>query len=428
MSTKNLNLEEFVSVERILNYLAAKRIKRAELHKRIREKLQYNSNSELKQIIKNNANDKLLYGILPPRKEWKRPPKPEREKIKENVANHKHAYLFASLLYSYKKGYLLKSRPQLFDFINEIKTAIFSETYEPAKAITHLITKKTDCKSYRVIKEYSLKDSAVASLISKYLGGIFNRHKIFSCFSTNNRSVEDAFSTLIEYKNKRIEKCLYVCRKDIFSFFDLINPEATINSYDRLIERLSQTGITVDPICRRIIIAFLKSNNVFEDIQSYSCMDSRFKVIQSFRSENYSDSKPAIGISQGLPFTSLLANIFLEDIDREILYNYPNICYLRYVDDVLFIHPDKTICEDAVKYFENRIKEKKLLLHPPCPMSSNDAQDGYYLHKSTKVYTWSGSDVYEPCSKYIYYLGYKLPFDKRSNNTLQTMQQLKDLF
>jgi hypothetical protein len=68
-----------------------------------------------------------------------------------------------------------------------------------------------------------------------------------------------------------------------------------------------------------------------------------------------------IGVPQGGALSGLIANIVLNEADKELLKT--EVFYIRFCDDMLIIHKDKNKCEKAKTIYKNSLKELKLVPH-----------------------------------------------------------------
>lgn len=77
-------------------------------------------------------------------------------------------------------------------------------------------------------------------------------------------------------------------------------------------------------------------------------------------------SSSVIGVPLGLPFSSILSEIFLEQFDEDINYIFNPIFYFRYVDDIIIINYDKfneSFNSNINRNLSNIFKDNKLQIN-----------------------------------------------------------------
>lgn len=206
--------------------------------------------------------------------------------------------------------------------------------------------------------------------------------KFSSIFSKNN------IGNRLVYKLKKED--LYSELKDInteiINKFSIVPPNrnAIIKS---LIQFLSQGSIycnqaDLDATGQNFFVIKADIANFFPSInkhrlykkivKSSMLKDSSLVIIKSFIFNNH-----VSGIPLGMPFSSALSEIYLEDFDDAIRREFSPIFYVRYVDDILMIksYPKSmTIDNDS---------EKNLLfsLLDQIGLSANDSKTNIYEYK-----------------------------------------------
>lgn len=85
------------------------------------------------------------------------------------------------------------------------------------------------------------------------------------------------------------------------------------------------------------------------------------KMLESFICRDYDEHKTGCGIPQGPIASGFLANLYLDEIDKQM--DHRDIVYRRYVDDIYLLSPseEKLICNKA--YLEELLREHKLELN-----------------------------------------------------------------
>lgn len=95
--------------------------------------------------------------------------------------------------------------------------------------------------------------------------------------------------------------------------------------------------------------------------------------------------KKCVGIPEGIPVSNILANIYLQDVDR-YWENYCGVCYRRYVDDILILCKQENAAQ-IKRYITGQMKKLKLSFNSKAESGSLDKTFTYlgYTFTGTKV-------------------------------------------
>jgi hypothetical protein len=121
-----------------------------------------------------------------------------------------------------------------------------------------------------------------------------------------------------------------------------------------------------------------------------------------------SETLPSIGVPQGGALSCLIANAVLHKADKRIAQIQEKaagrLLYLRYVDDMILISPDREICAQAFSSYNRALEELLLPAHPPKRVLRYSS--GFWDVKSKSRYPWSKSDI-----PWIQFVGYQIRYD-----------------
>lgn len=186
----------------------------------------------------------------------------------------------------------------------------------------------------RLIAKLSLKDKFImrclSQILDKYIGKTFCNNSF--AYQINKGTI-DALKKIKEYVELGYN---YVLKVDIDNYFDNINHEILISKL---------RNYKIDSYILDLIIKSLKCEVVHENLK-------------------YTKN---IGILQGSPLSSILSNIYLDDLDNRMFSN--NIKYIRYCDDIFIFSKNRNELEryyDLLKYslslYNLNLKREKIYM------------------------------------------------------------------
>ncbi|KYH04080.1 hypothetical protein A1704_20165 [Chryseobacterium cucumeris] len=419
-------LEDYCNREEILFRLCKARAKlarhrgKSHLDHIISADQNYNYHYNNQKSNRHKGNDiDLLCSIMPSRRKWINPtikeryPKNDGQRI--NSVDHNTRALIKTI-YHYRKTnptepFLLR----LENFIDEIIESINDKSFSlTSPQILSKLKKPNDksCKICRPICVFPLKDKIIISIINKYLTKAFDN--IFYDHSYAFRAKKDdakfppthhsAIEHILEYKNKYKGKRLWVSECDISKFFDTVNHNIVREKFRDVIKIHNKTNkVKID---NRAILIFNKYLQCY-DFQKfvYALNNDKNYWIEKKREggtfEWVKDDllklncyknirRNRIGIPQGGALSGLIANIVLHSIDMEMKADEDEkLCYVRFCDDMLLIHPNRKICNEKTKIYFNGLEKLKLISHPPKPVSEINKKIFWNDSKSKSPYKWS---------------------------------------
>lgn len=328
--------------------------------------------------------------------------------------------------------------------------------------------------TFRPLAMYSdLKDKIILALTGKYLAGMFNWHlhdDILSYRSARNfhgkkhymTDFNDGVRLIREYRKFHDHKPLYVADCDIKKFFDTINHDIVRNSVDRMLN--SAKGFSVDgkKQVMKVLDAYLNSFNFYEDVYQQNQSDdfARFmsrkrrmpvgeeiyqygwisekEFIECYGSkENFEKERTKIGVPQGGALSPMIADIVLNDIDKDLVTPKPfpeedrNKFFVRFCDDMVLMHTDKEECERLIETYCKALKNHHLMYHGFTDV--RDVKEGvktkadFWKVKSHNTFCWGTGS--KDSSEWVGFLGYEMRYDScvrlRKSNVDKLLINLK---
>lgn len=239
--------------------------------------------------------------------------------------------------YEFKKeqnSYTKKELKELEIYITEkkyinIATNIKNEQYIFSIPEKKLIN-KIDKSKKRVVYCYNYDEMIILKMITYLFTKKYDSLYSSNCYSfRRSYGVKNAINRII--KNNNINK-MYGYKLDISNYFNSADVNILMNKFNKFAPN-------------EIKLSKLLYNILYN------------KKVQ-FKNEIIEENK---GMMAGLPISSFLANIYLNDVDEYFLEN--NIEYFRYSDDIL-LFTDK----EHFKYYSNKLNEllslNKLSINP----------------------------------------------------------------
>lgn len=212
----------------------------------------------------------------------------------------------------------------------KIVEKILKNEYEFSIPKKHLINKINKTKK-RVVYNFNEDETMILKVITYLFSKKYDDLYSDNCFSFRKKyTVKDAIYKLSNNKNIS-NLCGY--KTDISNYFNSIDIEI-------LLEKLKSFIGNEDCSLFYLIEKILRNNKV----------EFNGEIIEEYK-----------GIMAGIPISSFLANIYLNEIDE--YFKKENILYIRYSDDIIFF-AEKDNVEKYMAKLNNMIEKNKLLLNP----------------------------------------------------------------
>ncbi len=210
----------------------------------------------------------------------------------------------------------------------KIANEIIEGTYKFSIPEKHLINKINKSKK-RVVYNFNDDENMILKVITYLFSKKYDDKYSDNCYSFRKKyTVKDALYRLSN-ANKKAE--LYGYKIDIENYFNSVNISI-------LLPKLKE---------------FIIDDAVLYDFLKEILTQSKVK----FNNEIIEEEK---GIMAGVPISSFLANIFLQDIDK--YFKAENVLYARYSDDILFFAEQQHI-EKYMNKLQEMIAHHKLNLN-----------------------------------------------------------------
>ena len=210
----------------------------------------------------------------------------------------------------------------------DIAEKIANETYQFSIPEKHLINKMNKSKK-RTVYTFNQDENMVLKVISYLFSKKYDEKYSDNCYSFRKKyTVRNAIKNITRTKNINN---LYGYKVDIENYFNSVN---------------------VDILLDKLKIFLSDDYKLFEFIKGILTDD---RVL--FNGEIIYESK---GIMAGVPISSFLANIYIQDIDE--YFQKENVLYARYSDDIIFF-TDKDNIEKHAKKLKDMIKSHRLTLN-----------------------------------------------------------------
>jgi Reverse transcriptase (RNA-dependent DNA polymerase) len=504
--------KEYYSEDQIIKYLCKIRIKYANRRnkKYLLDKLampekifkQFDSQYDIDIL-------KQLDDLLPKRRLWlkngqrtyklvinKQTGKKELKKLDTDTKNQE-------ILYNTIKKYFRSNKPLEFvinlrKFIVEIQTSIDTKTYKISKpdvipeikesnrSKKNLQFKNFHALECRPISRFVLRDRIVISLTNKFLTELFDDFfedsaLAFRALKKDAPSPKNhhlAVNKIIAFKNSHIENDVFVAECDLKKFYDTVNHKKCLEAFQMLIEKAKNFYPELDLgmaiyLFQEYLNCYTFKKNVMAlngDKEYWTRQkDSRQKPIVGFYpwvdkeiyQSSYYQSSPDdnIGVPQGGALSGLIANILLDYSDK-MLQSIAGLFYVRYCDDMILMHPNESICRQAIETFRKSINEIHLFNHPfkndfflvnknKVNKKSNNERffetinlkhlsrsfeysiKSFWASKSKGPYKWGKINIENNCLPWIGFVGYEINYNceirirKRSlNKELEKQKQI----
>lgn len=232
----------------------------------------------------------------------------------------------------------------------------------------------------------------------------------------------DAVEELIRYRKNYVNQPLWVAECDIKGFFDCVHHREAGKALKRALQRVESNGRLVDPRAIEIFESYLQSY-CFTQVAIPKAdeyfknrgLTGHLKNIESDLSEFWSaPSHEPIGIPQGGALSCLIANLMLDEADRQVLEDSSDLFYARYCDDMIVVHSEEKQCEKAFDRYVQALRSLKLPMHPPQEVIKY-GKDEYWnckepKYKSKSPYQWAPKDG-NASVPWVGFVGYQVRYD-----------------
>lgn len=390
---KQKPFEYYFSDKELLKILSRKR---ALLAKKEHDKLFH------KRLITQKSKTAIneLYEIFPPRNKWIRISKKERNgknALEINAIQLERTVL--RLTNKFKKIPSEKWEINLHKFLKEIlENALNSSYLIPTPVIkSHFKEEKNEKKIFRPIASFDYKDRIVISQLNKYLthcldslfldcSYAFRSKEVLGKSFSHHKAVED----IIEFKRSFLEKNLWVAEYDIRKFFDVVNHDIVKEEFSLKVAEAERRGIKVENRAIDLFNSYLDCysfNNTVKTINLGQNKEFGWVEDNELLSIGSNSATQKIGVPQGGAISTLIANIIMDKVDRQVMKNDDGkLFYARFCDDMVLIHPEQNICNKVLADYSKALKKVKLIGHKPSKIDEYSKE--FWKSKSKEPYQW----------------------------------------
>jgi len=442
-------LDEYITDERIIFYLCRIRAKHAKQRSK-KHLVHLLSNSEDYNYHLNTKKQKeridddlqLLNGMLPSRKKWKKLNKSKRYQ-KNNQRINSVDYNVNSLLLTidyYRKNYpeeqFLKN---LDDFIKDLRESINDPNYiiENPTIIPKLKGEKHPVKNKcRPISLFRLKDRLIISFTNKYLTEVFDSYfysKSFAFRAVQTKGDDkyvlthhDSIQEILDYKDGYKGKRLWVSECDISKFYDSVHHTIVKKRFKHLINKVKkEKPKEYDERAERIFYKYLESYSFVKNVLPYNKDNTEYwqekhKIPGGYfgwveedliKLKFFKNVKTAkIGVPQGGAISGLIANLVLDYADTQVLnLKISNLCYVRFCDDMVIIHPSQKKCESASRVYSESLKKLHLIPHD-FKKDLKNTSNSFWSDEIKSKYPYKWSTNYTDSFPWFGFVGYEIHY------------------
>lgn len=291
------------------------------------------------------------------------------------------------------------------------------------KPTLHLVQKSKGSGRRCLASFDNVPDRLLLSRAAMYLRDVFDPLLSDDCFAFRRDgkfNYRSAIEDMVRYRMRYEGKKIYVAECDIQSFFDVVNQQTAINAYDSFVGRLEHIDRPPEQL-KKILVGYLEaytSRGNLKESNDPKVVAFRHLVkpledtgVFKFYRNKKAQESVRLGIPQGGALSPLLANIVLDVADRAVREdNDPELFYVRFCDDVIFMHPDRGKCKAAIERYMRALKKLKLPIHPLVSKVTFDSK--YYDWKSKGPFVWCkprvGTKTYVP---WVAFLGVHVRYD-----------------
>ena len=461
-----ITLQEYAT-EKKLTVLLIKERAKCRKHNRSDKKNRLDQNCDINTM----SRRKMLSRMMPPRHTWVRPSK--RKRLPNGAADTSKNTEKALLLTIERDRERCKTIGQQFAYLQELDKFILRIKkrlgevhlqFEHPLLVPILKDKNTGddgvtnvtCRPLVVYTR--LEDKIIIAVTSRYLTSLLDRHLHENILSyrpsrqfheqehhvtTNN----DGIVLIKNFRDKYVDKDIYVADCDIKKFYDSIPHSVVIECFDRILDK---TKLTSDGKAQvmSVLKAYLDSYNFYTNALIESQVAPRqcfHKVRRRMKDQNDENNyriewvdeimalpeeeKARRGVPQGGALSLVIANVVLNDVDQVIVANKDdNRLFVRYCDDMILMHTSLEECERLMKAYTTSLTNHGLFYHEFEQVSELKDQElttsRFWKAKSHHTFRWDyGSG---DRNSYIGFLGYEMRRDGKMRLRKSKVKHFKE--
>lgn len=219
-----------------------------------------------------------------------------------------------------------------------LQNSLRNQTYKPLPYRNKIIYEP----KARIIQAPAYRDRIVHHAIYNVMAPFYERSFIHDSYACRTNLGIHAAARRTQYFLRSYDSSsnIYICQLDISKFYASINHDKLIGFMQKVID---------DPP----LINLLRT--IVESTDSGHLYDSLFSP------DSYFHTKGRRGLPIGNLTSQLFANIYLNQLDQYVKQNLKIRQYIRYMDDIVFFHPDKNVLKARQQDITNFLYEQLFL-------------------------------------------------------------------
>ena len=412
-----LSFDDFFSFDRIVRSLAKSRVRVLARRRDVEFYAAHfeNEPSPVEQIPCAVAK------FLPPRNQWSRPGFRRRRGV--SPAKIAEASIKRTVYGFFHRGTLASCEwgRNLLSLVADVQRRVRDGDF--ALTPPRLMFRDKGGGELRMLAGYDdLCDKMILKGASDYLRSLFDPLMSTRCHSFRASSAKNHVSAVAElaaYRRERAGKTLFVAECDIRKFFDVLDHCEVLKAFD---EFAAATSEPVDPRARSIVEAYLDSYDFNCYPQEVAKADAEVakrlakvaKVPHDVLKALHCGEDLAslrLGLPQGGALSPLIANMVLTAADRAVTDSADGeTFYLRFCDDMVLVHSDKSTCENLMREFLAAVAARKLPVHE-AKTDGFAYGAAYYAMKTKGPFAWCDAAVGEAnAAPWLNFLGNQIDF------------------
>ena len=253
----------------------------------------------------------------------------------------------------------------------------------------------------------------------------------------------DAIELVEKYRLRHNGWPIFVGECDIQKFYDIFNHDVVTDCFEDLFAEAGEKEDVPDEAfdsLRRVVRAYLDSYNYPQHVlgknadpefwrreqarhRSGQCPEPvcRFKWVSEaafvesgcYTEEEFRAARDGgmLGIPQGGALSGIMVNVVMRVVDQSVVRpSDPDLLFIRYCDDILLMHTNRTMCEDILDAYYGALIRCRLLPHPRKDVDGfkhgRKTAAGFWHSKSKNVYLW-GQGV-GAASDWVAFVGHEM--------------------
>lgn len=241
----------------------------------------------------------------------------------------------------------------------QLYTLLNMRAWIPGKSTCFIVTKPVR----REIFAAPFRDRIVHHILIRRLNPTFEKYFIKDSYACRKQKGTHAAIKRVEHfiksQTNNGKSNAYVLKLDIKGFFMNIDKNLLWQKLENFIDKkyTSDSADFEKYLCKQIIFNDPTKNCMFRSPQS------EWKLLP--KDKSLFTTKENCGLPIGNLTSQVFANFFLSEYDHFIKHTLGIKCYVRYVDDCVFVHKNKQVLKHVIKKSKKfLIKQLNLTLHP----------------------------------------------------------------